>query len=136
MYAIRSYYVREAVAGQKLFRSISRGMLVQDEDEGLDTEFKTVTKKEFEGSKMNLAQFGTVACKHLKSNAIAVVTENENGAFFLALAVIGVTSVIQEYRVYSSTPEAGVWRVGLALLFTLAMAVFGFHSFWKARKVK
>ncbi len=96
--------IREAVAGEKLYRSISGGMLVQDEDEGLDTDFKTVTKKEFEASKMNLAKFGTVACKHLKSNAIAVVTENENGAFWLTGAGMGQPNRLDSLR-YLTMPR-------------------------------
>ncbi len=96
--------IREAVAGEKLYRSISGGMLVQDEDEGLDTEFKTVTKKEFEGSKMNLARFGSIACKHLKSNAIAVVTENENGAFWLTGAGMGQPNRLDSLR-YLTMPR-------------------------------
>ncbi len=96
--------IRKAVAGEKLFRSISGGMLVQDEDEGLDMEYKTVTKKEFEGSKMNLAKFGTIACKHLKSNAIAVVTENENGSFWLTGAGMGQPNRLDSLR-YLTMPR-------------------------------
>ena len=96
--------IREAVAGETLYRSISGGMLVQDEDEGLDTEFKTVTSKEFEPSKMNLAKFGTVACKHLKSNAIAVVTENANGAFWLTGAGMGQPNRLDSLR-YLTMPR-------------------------------
>ena len=96
--------VRPAVTGEKVYRSISGGMLVQGEDEGLDTEFKTVTKKEFEASKMNLAKFGSIACKHLKSNAIAVVTENENGAFWLTGAGMGQPNRLDSLR-YLTMPR-------------------------------
>ncbi len=75
--------VKNEITGEKLYRSISGGMLVQDEDEGLDQQFETVTERNFESSKINLAKFGITACKHLKSNSIAVVTENENGSFWL-----------------------------------------------------
>ena len=81
--------IKECVTGEKLFRSVNGGFLVQDEDEGLDTEFKTVTKKQFAENKMNLAKFGITACKHLKSNAIAVVTENSDGSFWLTGAGMG-----------------------------------------------
>ncbi|WP_319479269.1 bifunctional phosphoribosylaminoimidazolecarboxamide formyltransferase/IMP cyclohydrolase [uncultured Draconibacterium sp.] len=96
--------VRPMVAKEKLYRSISGGMLVQDEDEGLDTEFKTVTKKEFEASKMNLAKFGSIACKHLKSNAIAVVTETEKGAFWLTGAGMGQPNRLDSLR-YLTMPR-------------------------------
>ena len=80
----------------KLLRSISGGMLVQDEDEGMDSEFKNVTKIQFDSNKMNLAKFGITACKHLKSNAIAIVTEKEDGSFWLTGADMG-----QPNRLYS-----------------------------------
>jgi len=96
--------IRDAVAGEKLYRSISGGMLVQDEDEGLDADFETVTDKAFEPSKLNLAKFGTVACKHLKSNAIAVVTENENGAFWLTGAGMGQPNRLDSLR-YLTMPR-------------------------------
>ena len=81
--------VKKEITGEKLFRSISGGMLVQDEDEGMDSKLETVTAKEFDSTKANLAKFGITACKHLKSNAIAVVSEGENGAFWLTGAGMG-----------------------------------------------
>ncbi len=81
--------VKKEITGEKLFRSISGGMLVQDEDEGMDTKLETVTSKAFDSTKANLAKFGITACKHLKSNAIAVVSEGENGAFWLTGAGMG-----------------------------------------------
>lgn len=96
--------IRPAEAGEKVYRSISGGMLVQGEDEGMDLEFKTVTNKEFEDSKLNLAKFGSTACKHLKSNAIAVVTENENGAFWLTGAGMGQPNRLDSLR-YLTMPR-------------------------------
>ncbi len=81
--------VKNEITGEKLYRSISGGMLVQDEDEGMDAKLETVTTKEFDSGKANLAKFGITACKHLKSNAIAIVTEDENGAFWLTGAGMG-----------------------------------------------
>jgi phosphoribosylaminoimidazolecarboxamide formyltransferase / IMP cyclohydrolase len=73
-------------------------MLVQDEDEGLDLQFETVTKKVFDNSKINLAKFGITACKHLKSNSIAVVTENANGSFWLTGAGMGQPNRLDSLR--------------------------------------
>ncbi len=81
--------VKNEITGEKLYRSISGGMLVQEEDEGMDAKLETVTTKEFDATKANLAKFGITACKHLKSNAIAIVTEGENGAFWLTGAGMG-----------------------------------------------
>jgi len=96
--------VKENVTGEKLYRSISGGMLVQDEDEGADTEFKTVTKLQFPGNKMNLAKFGITACKHLKSNAIAIVSENSDGSFWLTGAGMGQPNRLDSLR-YLTIPR-------------------------------
>jgi phosphoribosylaminoimidazolecarboxamide formyltransferase/IMP cyclohydrolase len=96
--------VKNEITGEKLYRSISGGMLVQDEDEGLDTQFETVTKKEFETTKTSLAKFGITACKHLKSNSIAVVTENENGSFWLTGAGMGQPNRLDSLR-YLTMPR-------------------------------
>ena len=90
--------VKEEITKERLYRSISGGMLMQDEDEGLDLEFNTVTKKEFEAGKVNLAKFGITACKHLKSNAIAVVTENKDGSFWLTGAGMGQPNRLDSLR--------------------------------------
>jgi phosphoribosylaminoimidazolecarboxamide formyltransferase/IMP cyclohydrolase len=90
--------VKSEITGEKLYRSISGGMLVQDEDEGLDLQFETVTKKVFDAGKMSLAKFGITACKHLKSNAIAVVTENANGSFWLTGAGMGQPNRLDSLR--------------------------------------
>jgi len=58
------------------------------------------------------------------------------GGFFLALAVIGGTSVVQEYQRWTGGEEGAAWRVALASLFFAAMLAFGLHSFWKARKIR
>lgn len=81
--------LKKEITGEKLYRSISGGMLVQDEDEGMDTQFENVTSRQFDLNKLNLAKFGVVACKHLKSNAIALVSERENGSFWLTGAGMG-----------------------------------------------
>ncbi|MCU4176824.1 bifunctional phosphoribosylaminoimidazolecarboxamide formyltransferase/IMP cyclohydrolase [Carboxylicivirga sp. N1Y90] len=90
--------IKDAITGEKLIRSVSGGILVQDEDEGVDSEFKTVTTRQFADNKMNLAKFGITACKHLKSNAIAIVTENADGAFWLTGAGMGQPNRLDSLR--------------------------------------
>jgi phosphoribosylaminoimidazolecarboxamide formyltransferase/IMP cyclohydrolase len=90
--------VKKEITGEKLYRSISGGMLVQDEDEGMDTSFVNVTVRQFDLKKMNLAKFGVVACKHLKSNAIALVSETENGSFWLTGAGMGQPNRLDSLR--------------------------------------
>jgi phosphoribosylaminoimidazolecarboxamide formyltransferase / IMP cyclohydrolase len=90
--------VKPEITKEKLYRSVSGGMLVQDEDEGMDTQFEKVTEKEFGSEKINLARFGVTACKHLKSNAIAIVTQKENGSFWLTGAGMGQPNRLDSLR--------------------------------------
>ncbi|MFW6257543.1 MAG: bifunctional phosphoribosylaminoimidazolecarboxamide formyltransferase/IMP cyclohydrolase [Prolixibacteraceae bacterium] len=90
--------VKNEITNEKLYRSVSGGMLVQDEDEGVDAQFENVTQKEFDSAKLNLAKFGITACKHLKSNAIAVVTKNQNGSFWLTGAGMGQPNRLDSLR--------------------------------------
>ncbi len=96
--------IKPEKTGEKLYRSISGGMLVQDEDEGMDSKFENVTDKKFASEKINLAKFGITACKHLKSNAIAVVTQNENGAYWLTGAGMGQPNRLDSLR-YLTMPR-------------------------------
>lgn len=72
---------------QNIIRSIDGGFLVQQEDSGLDSEFKLATKTEFP-AKNDLLRFGTMVGKHLKSNAITLVKETD-GVFHLIGAGMG-----------------------------------------------
>jgi phosphoribosylaminoimidazolecarboxamide formyltransferase/IMP cyclohydrolase len=75
-------------ARERMIRSVFGGVLVQDEDEGLDEEWKSVTKLAFPQEKLPLAGFGVMAAKHLRSNAIALVREAK-GNFQLVGAGMG-----------------------------------------------
>lgn len=68
-------------------RSISGGWLVQEEDNGPDRDLRDATARGFTPQQKNLARFGTMVCKHLKSNAIALVHAPDNA---LALAGAGM----------------------------------------------
>ncbi|MGZ3656616.1 MAG: bifunctional phosphoribosylaminoimidazolecarboxamide formyltransferase/IMP cyclohydrolase [Bdellovibrionota bacterium] len=74
---------------ERMIRSVLGGVLVQEEDEGLDPEFKNVTKVAFPKEKLGLASFGVMAAKHLRSNAIALVREHKNGNYQLVGAGMG-----------------------------------------------
>ncbi len=90
--------VKPEITGEQLFRSISGGFLLQDEDEGIETEFKNVTKRQFDDSKLKLTAFGITACKHLKSNAIALVNETPDGSFWLTGAGMGQPNRLDSLR--------------------------------------
>ncbi len=82
---------------EKMLRSVSGGILVQDEDEGKDPEFRSVTKKEFPRELFSLCHFGVLAGKHLRSNAIALVGETK-GNYQLVGAGMGQPNRVDSLR--------------------------------------
>jgi len=90
--------VRPSGTNEKIIRSVSGGLLIQDEDDGGDTDYTNVTRAVFDDNKMNLARFGVMACKHLKSNAIALVTQNPDGSFWLTGAGMGQPNRLDSLR--------------------------------------
>ncbi len=90
--------IKPAVTGEQVIRSVSGGLLVQDEDEGGDTRFDVVTTTRFDEGQMALARFGVMACKHLKSNAIALVSRSSGGAFWLTGAGMGQPNRLDSLR--------------------------------------
>ncbi|HXH75124.1 MAG TPA: bifunctional phosphoribosylaminoimidazolecarboxamide formyltransferase/IMP cyclohydrolase [Bacteriovoracaceae bacterium] len=82
--------LRTLKSNEKTMRSFHGGVLYQDEDEGLTdiSHCQTKTKKKFEESQQKLINFGVMACKHLKSNGIALVGEY-NGVSALLGAGMG-----------------------------------------------
>jgi phosphoribosylaminoimidazolecarboxamide formyltransferase / IMP cyclohydrolase len=96
--------VNKEITNEKLFRSVSGGILVQDEDEGTDSNFDNVTTIEFNPEKLKLARFGVIACKHLKSNAIAMVTETDKGSFWLTGCGMGQPNRLDSLR-YLTIPR-------------------------------
>ena len=79
---------RKAELKERMLRSVFGGVLIQEEDEGVDQEFRSVTKLAFPKEKLPLAAFGVMAAKHLRSNAIAFVRER-SGNFQLVGAGMG-----------------------------------------------
>ncbi len=90
--------IKPEKTGEKLYRSVNGAILVQDEDEGLDAEYKAVTKAQFNEKQLDLAKFGTQACKHLKSNAIALVNQNADGSYWLTGAGMGQPNRLDSLR--------------------------------------
>lgn len=90
--------IKPEITGEKLYRTVSGAMLVQDEDEGMDSEYKPVTKAQFSEIQLDLAKFGTQACKHLKSNAVALVSKNSDGSYWLTGAGMGQPNRLDSLR--------------------------------------
>ena len=67
----------------KALRQVGGGMLIQDRDVGELEHWVVPTEQAFPDEKRPLAEFGIRVCKHVKSNAIAIVREYKPGQFAL-----------------------------------------------------
>lgn len=92
--------VREKNQNEFIVKSISGGLLMQNEDEsrGVKETLKLVTKTAMTNSAMELADFGILACKHLKSNGIALVYKTPEGRLTLAGAGMGQPNRLDSLR--------------------------------------
>ena len=57
-------------------------------------------------------------------------------AFFVALAILGIASLVDEYRKYTRAPDIGIWRLAMSIVFASVMLISALHTFWKARKIR
>lgn len=89
-------------------RSISGGWLVQEEDIGKDLEFQNMTKREFGSNLKELAQFGTTAGKHLKSNAIVLVRKTEEGVSIIGAGMGNPNRLVSLEQAVQKAKENGV----------------------------
>jgi len=64
-------------------RQINSGLLVQNRDLGLASQWVSPTSASFPAEKRALGEFGIKVCKHVKSNAIVIVREYEPGQCML-----------------------------------------------------
>ncbi|MFH0921689.1 MAG: bifunctional phosphoribosylaminoimidazolecarboxamide formyltransferase/IMP cyclohydrolase [Fibrobacterota bacterium] len=68
---------------KKVYRPVIGGILEQDRDAIVFEKLDTVTKAAFPKNKLELAKFAYAACKHIKSNTIALAHEYKPGLFML-----------------------------------------------------
>ena len=66
------------LSAQPVVRSIDGGFLIQDEDCGLDIEYRCVHQGEL-NPELEMLQFGSMVTKHLKSNAISLIQGDDRG---------------------------------------------------------
>lgn len=118
--------VRKPVARERMLRSISGGVLVQEEDEGVDEQFRSVTKKPFPEDRMALARFGVMANKHLRSNAIALVRALPNGNFQLVGAGMGQPNRLDSIRALAGPRARAKAGVEMGELVLISDAFFPF----------
>lgn len=116
---------RPAGAKERMIRSVFGGVLVQDEDEEMDAEFRSVTRVTFPDGMLPLARFGVMACKHLRSNAIALVQRLPNGNFQLVGAGMGQPNRLDSIRALAG-PRAREKGVNMGELVMVSDAFFPF----------
>jgi phosphoribosylaminoimidazolecarboxamide formyltransferase / IMP cyclohydrolase len=91
-----------------MVRSISGGWVVQQEDEGVDAEFKPATGRSFPAEKGDLARFGVMACKHLKSNAIGIFAANDKGYSMIGAGMGNPNRVVSMRQAVEKAHENGI----------------------------
>lgn len=111
---------------EMMLRSVYGGVLVQEEDEGVDQEFRSVTKLGFPDEKLPLARFGVMANKHLRSNAIALVRALPNGNFQLVGAGMGQPNRLDSIRALAGPRAAEKKGVKMEDLVLISDAFFPF----------
>lgn len=99
--------VRDEKTGEIMLRSVSGGVLAQNEDEGCSEEIKTVTKAKLASDEPAFLRFGTIAAKHLKSNAIALVQKTDMGDYQLVGAGMGQPNRIDSLRMLAAPRAEG-----------------------------
>lgn len=98
--------VREEITGEQIFKTVSGGLLVQDEDEGLNEELQTVTKAKLPVEEDAFLRFGVASGKHLKSNAISLVIKTKDGAYQQVGAGMGQPNRIDSLRMLAAPRAA------------------------------
>ncbi|RLA63366.1 MAG: bifunctional phosphoribosylaminoimidazolecarboxamide formyltransferase/IMP cyclohydrolase PurH [Epsilonproteobacteria bacterium] len=107
-----------------MVRSITGGWVVQEEDEGLDEDYKVVTDIPFDDARMELAKFGSMVCKHLKSNAIGLFSKSENGFSIIGAGMGNPNRLISVAQSIEKARENGVENLSEALLVSDAFFPF------------
>jgi phosphoribosylaminoimidazolecarboxamide formyltransferase/IMP cyclohydrolase len=105
----------------KSFRSILNGTLVQDNDEGNYKEWKEVGGRETTAAEKEDLVFANIVCKHLKSNAIALIKNKQ-----LVGKGCGQTSRIDSLR--QSIDKAKQFNVDLTGAVLASDAFFPFND--------
>lgn len=92
--------VRTTLESEFIVKSISGGLLMQNEDEsnGKSEDLRLVSKTPMSKDALELVDFGILACKHLKSNGIALVYKTETGRLTLAGAGMGQPNRLDSLR--------------------------------------
>jgi phosphoribosylaminoimidazolecarboxamide formyltransferase/IMP cyclohydrolase len=67
----------DTISSEKMYKSVLNGTLVQDTDTGTHSEWKETGGRESSETEREDLHFANIVCKHLKSNAIALVKNKQ-----------------------------------------------------------
>ncbi len=101
----------------RMVRHVNGGLLVQDRDAGAAEGWTIPTRAPFPESRRALAEFGIRVCKHIKSNAIAIVCEYAPGRFRLLGMGAGQPNRVDATRklaLTKATENLERWRAQVA----------------------
>ncbi|MCB9092024.1 MAG: bifunctional phosphoribosylaminoimidazolecarboxamide formyltransferase/IMP cyclohydrolase [Halobacteriovoraceae bacterium] len=82
-------------------REVAGSMLIQQADRQLTppNEWTYPTKKKLEGMSEEFIQFGNICCKHLKSNAICIVSQSTSGDYWMSGAGAGQPNRLDSFQI-------------------------------------
>jgi phosphoribosylaminoimidazolecarboxamide formyltransferase/IMP cyclohydrolase len=86
-----------------VYKHVTGGMLKQSRDTALIEKWEVVTKAPFPEDKKALALFACKACKHIKSNAIVLAQEYEEGQYRLVGMGAGQPNRVDSLRKLAAT---------------------------------
>ena len=103
---------------QPMVRGIDGGFLIQDEDIDADGTLECVANGAGEPSQ-GLLHFGTMVTKHLKSNAIALVSESEKGFKLEGAGMGNPNRLVSTVQAIEKATENGVTDFSDLLLISM-----------------
>jgi phosphoribosylaminoimidazolecarboxamide formyltransferase/IMP cyclohydrolase len=107
-----------------MIKSISGGFVVQQEDTGYDSELRQMTSKQFPADKKDIAHFGVMACKHLKSNAIGLFVAQKTGLSMIGAGMGNPNRLISVRQAIEKAHENGYKDLSQAVLVSDAFFPF------------
>lgn len=105
-------------------QAISGGILVQESDQFLDTDFSIVTKSSFTDGMLCLKDFGTMTAKYLKSNAILLVKSDSEGIYIAGAGMGNPNRIVSIEQAIEKAKDNGVVDFSEVLLVSDAFFPF------------
>lgn len=107
-----------------MLRTVSGGFIYQQEDDGVDLEYQTVTDKKFADSQSSSIKFGTIIGKHLRSNAIVLVSQKGDTLSISGAGMGNPNRLISLEQAIGKAKENGFENLGDCILVSDAFFPF------------